>query len=130
MDICNEFFLSRHIYVYEQSEDKETLFSGCNSVGDVFDPSNYAGKRIYGNIGFIEASTEGRATFRLEDNVIKLVDVIGRSLVITEQTNNEHERVACGIIARSAGLFENPKKICACDGVTLWDEVSKLKPKS
>jgi len=31
-------------------------------------------------------------------------------------------RIACGIIARSSGLFENDKKICACDGVTLWEE--------
>lgn len=31
-------------------------------------------------------------------------------------------RIACGIIARSAGLFQNPKQICACDGVTLWEE--------
>lgn len=31
-------------------------------------------------------------------------------------------RIACGIIARSSGLFENNKKICACDGVTLWEE--------
>lgn len=32
------------------------------------------------------------------------------------------DRLACGIIARSAGLFQNPKQICACDGVTLWEE--------
>ena len=32
---------------------------------------------------------------------------------------------ACGIIARSAGLFENRKKFCACDGVTMWDESDK-----
>lgn len=31
-------------------------------------------------------------------------------------------RLACGIIARSAGLFQNPKQICACDGITLWEE--------
>ncbi|KAG7273835.1 hypothetical protein CRUP_024857 [Coryphaenoides rupestris] len=30
--------------------------------------------------------------------------------------------LACGIIARSAGLFQNAKQICACDGVTLWEE--------
>lgn len=30
--------------------------------------------------------------------------------------------LSCGIIARSAGLFENSKQICACDGVTLWEE--------
>ena len=33
--------------------------------------------------------------------------------------------LACGIIARSAGLGENLKKICACDGVTIWDERNK-----
>lgn len=31
-------------------------------------------------------------------------------------------RVACGIIARSAGLFQNSKKFCACDGNTLWED--------
>ena len=31
-------------------------------------------------------------------------------------------RLACGIVARSSGLFQNPKQICACDGLTLWDE--------
>ena len=31
--------------------------------------------------------------------------------------------ISCGIIARSAGLFENSaKKLCACDGVPIWDE--------
>lgn len=35
-------------------------------------------------------------------------------------------RIACGIIARSAGILQNFKKICACDGVTLWDE--RYKP--
>lgn len=34
-------------------------------------------------------------------------------------------RLACGIIARSAGIFQNFKRICACDGVTIWDEREK-----
>ena len=33
--------------------------------------------------------------------------------------------ISCGIIARSAGIFENAKRICACDGVSLWDERDK-----
>lgn len=36
-------------------------------------------------------------------------------------------RIACGVIARSPGLFQNEKKICACDGVTIWDENTGLK---
>jgi len=36
-------------------------------------------------------------------------------------------RVMYGIIARSAGLFENPKQLCTCDGVSIWDEARKNK---
>ena len=40
-------------------------------------------------------------------------------------------RLACGIIARSSVLFQNTKRICACDGLTLWDERDKaLKNKN
>ncbi|XP_077313191.1 copper chaperone for superoxide dismutase isoform X2 [Lithobates pipiens] len=63
-------------------------------------------------------------------------DVIGRSLLVDEgeddlgrgnhppskMTGNSGKGVACGIIARSAGLFENTKKMCSCDGVTIWEE--------
>lgn len=36
--------------------------------------------------------------------------------------NASLHRLACGIIARSAGLFQNPKQICSCDGLTIWEE--------
>lgn len=36
-------------------------------------------------------------------------------------------RLLCGIIARSAGLFQNTKKVCTCDGVTLWEEAAAQK---
>lgn len=56
--------------------------------------------------------------FKMEDPALKLPDVIGRSLVL----NVGGQRLICGVIARSAGLFQNPKTICACDGVTIWNE--------
>lgn len=31
-------------------------------------------------------------------------------------------RLACGVVARAAGLFQNPKRLCSCDGLTLWEE--------
>ncbi|KAJ2846786.1 copper chaperone [Coemansia brasiliensis] len=30
--------------------------------------------------------------------------------------------ILAGVIARSAGLFENDKQVCACSGNTLWTE--------
>uniref|UniRef100_A0A4W3GTB2 Superoxide dismutase copper/zinc binding domain-containing protein n=2 Tax=Callorhinchus milii TaxID=7868 RepID=A0A4W3GTB2_CALMI len=51
------------------------------------------------------------------------VDDLGKgSHPLSKLTGNAGDGLACGIIARSAGLFQNPKQICSCDGVTLWEE--------
>ncbi|XP_072279143.1 copper chaperone for superoxide dismutase isoform X2 [Pyxicephalus adspersus] len=89
-----------------------------------------------GDLGNILVNDDGRAAFRMENKRVKVWDVIGRSLVVDEgkddlgrgnhplskTTGNSGKGLACGIIARSAGLFENPKQICMCDGVTIWEE--------
>lgn len=120
------------------------ISQGCESVGDHFDlsgsshggPGDSFGKRHTGDLGNIEADQTGRAVFRFEDEQVKVWDMIGRSVVVTADPDdlgrgqstsskihgNSGDRLACGVISRSAGLFENAKQICACDGVTLWDE--------
>ncbi|XP_037696686.1 copper chaperone for superoxide dismutase [Choloepus didactylus] len=118
------------------------LTSNCASCGDHFNPDGrpHGGPqdtdRHRGDLGNVHADADGRATFRIEDEQLKVWDVIGRSLVIDEGeddlgrgghplskiTGNSGERLACGIIARSAGLFQNPKQICSCDGLTIWEE--------
>ncbi|XP_069374394.1 copper chaperone for superoxide dismutase isoform X2 [Paralichthys olivaceus] len=118
------------------------LTQDCSSCGDHYNPfgRRHGGpgdaERHVGDLGNVVAGPTGRASFRLEDNQLKVWDVIGRSLVVdageddlgrgshplSTRTGNSGERLACGIIARSAGLFQNPKQICACDGVTLWEE--------
>ncbi|XP_074518397.1 copper chaperone for superoxide dismutase [Halichoeres trimaculatus] len=118
------------------------LTQDCLSCGDHYNPSGkqHGGpgdsERHAGDLGNIVAGPDGRASFRLEDGQLKVWEVIGRSLVVdageddlgrgghllSRQTGNSGERLACGIIARSAGLFQNTKQICACDGVTLWEE--------
>lgn len=106
------------------------LLLGCNSVGECFNPSSFpSGKGRYGELGSVTVDNNGRANFRLENKVVKLSDVIGRSLVITEGLHSKGKRLTCGIIARSSGLFQNPKTICACDGVSIWDERNKPKSK-
>uniref|UniRef100_A0A8C8K316 Superoxide dismutase [Cu-Zn] n=1 Tax=Oncorhynchus tshawytscha TaxID=74940 RepID=A0A8C8K316_ONCTS len=92
--------------------------------------------RHVGDLGNIVAGPDGRASFRQKDPQLKVWDVIGRSLVVdageddlgrsghppSKLTGNSRQRLACGIIARSAVLFQNAKQICACDVVTLWEE--------
>ncbi|KAM4721485.1 copper chaperone for superoxide dismutase isoform 2-T2 [Rhinophrynus dorsalis] len=118
------------------------LSDACESCGEHYNPdgNSHGGPgevdRHVGDLGNIFASDYGRATFRLEDKRLKVWDIIGRSLVVDEGeddlgygghplskiTGNSGKRLACGIIARSAGLFENDKQICSCDGVTIWEE--------
>ncbi|KAK4250594.1 superoxide dismutase [Corynascus novoguineensis] len=62
-------------------------------------------------------------------------EVIGHALVVTRQdeSNGEplrnSEDTVVGVIARSAGVWDNDKTVCSCTGKTLWqerkDEVSK-----
>ncbi|XP_046985626.1 copper chaperone for superoxide dismutase [Schistocerca americana] len=128
------------IHVYECGD----ISDGCESLGGHYNPQNTthggplddAGCRHAGDLGNISANSEGRAVFRFTDSVLKVSDVIGRSVAVTDseddlgrgnnagslEDGNAGRKIACGIIARSAGLFENTKRICACDGVTLWDE--------
>lgn len=122
------------------------ITDGCKSVGKHYNPYSkiHGGRddifRHVGDLGNIIANKSGRAAFRFEDKLVKVSDIIGRSLVVTAEEddlgkgNNERSRIdgnsgdgrlACGIIARSAGLFQNPKKVCVCDGTTLWDEKTK-----
>uniref|UniRef100_A0A8C8SAN5 Superoxide dismutase copper chaperone n=1 Tax=Pelusios castaneus TaxID=367368 RepID=A0A8C8SAN5_9SAUR len=119
--------------------------NSCDSCGDHFNPDRecHGGpqdvQRHLGDLGNVLAGSDGRAAFRMEDTRLKVWDIIGRSLVVdsgeddlgcgghplSKVSGNSGERLACGIIARSAGLFENPKQICTCDGVTLWEEREK-----
>ncbi|KAM8714351.1 hypothetical protein ACLKA7_014476 [Drosophila subpalustris] len=130
-------------HIHESGDVSE----GCASVGAHYNPRKSphgspdatASERHAGDLGNIRADETGRATFRFVDPVLEMWDIIGRSVVITAKADdmgrggnaqslidgNSGDRIACGIIARSAGILQNFKRICACDGVTLWDERNK-----
>jgi len=118
--------------------------NGCLSTGDHFNPfsKNHGSPqdvdRHAGDLGNIVADAQGHASFRIADQVLKVWDIIGRAMVVHEleddlgrggnelslMTGNAGARLACGIVARSAGVLENSKKVCTCDGLTLWEEKS------
>ncbi|KAJ1106403.1 hypothetical protein NDU88_003804 [Pleurodeles waltl] len=126
------------------------LTDSFNKCGDHFNPEGKShgdpkdSDRHMGDLGNILADETGRAVFRKEDNYLKVGDIIGRSIVVDEGeddlgrggnplskiSGNSGERLAGGIIACSAGLFQNSKKICTCDGVTLWDERERARATS
>ncbi|XP_049646855.1 copper chaperone for superoxide dismutase isoform X1 [Accipiter gentilis] len=126
------------IHVHEFGD----LSRPCDSCGDHFNPDGecHGGPqdqhRHIGDLGNIWADAEGKASFRMEDSRLKVWDIIGRSVVVdageddlgrgshplSRVTGNSGPGLACGVVARAAGLFQNPKRVCSCDGVTLWEE--------
>ncbi|KAJ2712283.1 copper chaperone [Coemansia spiralis] len=60
---------------------------------------------------------DGHGELAFETDRFKVWEVIGRSIVVAAQPT-----ALAGVIARSAGLFENDKRVCACSGNTLWEE--------
>ena len=51
--------------------------------------------------------------------------MIGRSIVVsrkTEQFDKEDPDTLVGVIARSAGVWDNDKTVCSCSGKTVWEE--------
>ena len=82
---------------------------GLLSLGEIYMNSNYK----------ITPDESGRSTIRTVDNKLYVSELIGRSVVVTPNTGTNF---VCGIISRAAGIFQNWKRICACDGISIWDE--------
>ena len=94
------------------------ISNSCLSTGDPLKIQNgdkvYSG--IFGNI-YNDGSSETK--FVLKSDYVKIANCVGRSLVVQSLQKN---KVACGIVGRSAGIFENQKQLCACDGKVIWEE--------
>ncbi|GFO07349.1 Copper chaperone for superoxide dismutase [Plakobranchus ocellatus] len=109
--------------VYLSIHETGDVSNGCQSCGPLLSD----GDKFTGILGELHPSQERRAEFRLTTNAVRLPDIYGHCVVIHKGTErdvkqNKSERLACGIIARSSGLFENSKRFCACDGVTIWEQ--------
>lgn len=80
-----------------------------------------------GNWGILTVHNDGRGGLFLERRMA-VANLIGRSIVVSDQhagvagyaVNNATTLV--GVIARSAGVWDNDKTVCSCSGQTLWDE--------
>ncbi|KXS19519.1 Cu,Zn superoxide dismutase-like protein [Gonapodya prolifera JEL478] len=99
--------------------------------GDISGGASTTGEPIH-ILGAVTTDEDGRADLVAEVGSFSVWDVIGRSLVVADKVAEESGRAApedavCGVIARSAGLFENTKKVCSCSGMTLWEESREPK---
>ncbi|KAI9470564.1 MAG: superoxide dismutase [Benjaminiella poitrasii] len=124
------------IHIHEAGD----VSQGWASTGDHFNPTGVdhgdAEHGHLGDLGNIVVDENGWGDLVMESDRIKVWDIIGRSMVITEKEDdlksttkdgNSGAGILCGIIARSAGAFENTKTVCACTGNTLWEEARLME---
>ena len=64
---------------------------------------------------------KGDAFFSGTIQKLRVADLIGRALVVYETEDKSDKGLTAAVIARSAGVGENYKKICTCDGTTIWE---------
>jgi copper chaperone for superoxide dismutase len=108
---------------------------GAESTGGLWDAvkakvlgSDAAGqppKEPRGIFGSVDVDTKGRGSVFL-DRPVAIWELIGRSMVVSKNVegpfSREDENTLVGVIARSAGVWDNDKMVCSCSGKNVWQE--------
>lgn len=103
---------------------------GAERTGAVWDSESKQKGR--GHLGVLSIGKSGIGSVFL-DRPIAIWELIGRSLVVSREGKERFEREdpdeLVGVIARSAGVWENDKTVCSCSGKTVWEEREVEKKK-
>ncbi|KAI9871062.1 MAG: copper chaperone [Pleopsidium flavum] len=101
---------------------------GAASTGGVWDAitAKAEGKPApKGIFGTVEVGRNGIGTVFV-NKPIQIWEMIGRSMVVSRQQEGNFEKddpdTLVGVIARSAGVWDNEKTVCSCSGKTVWEE--------
>uniref|UniRef100_A0A7N0TVM4 Superoxide dismutase copper chaperone n=1 Tax=Kalanchoe fedtschenkoi TaxID=63787 RepID=A0A7N0TVM4_KALFE len=98
------------------------LTRGAASTGKIYNPTNQeAAEELLGDLGTLDADEKGEAFFSGVKRMLRVADIIGRSVVVYETEDKSVPGITAAVIARSAGVGENYKKLCTCDGTTIWE---------
>lgn len=88
---------------------------GLHEYGDLSRGIKSAGDVIV-SLQDINVDNDGKANLN-QSIKGEIWEWVGKSLCL--QSDKES---ICGIVARSAGVFENKKRVCSCTGKTIWEE--------
>ncbi|WZZ80193.1 copper chaperone for superoxide dismutase, chloroplastic/cytosolic [Brassica napus] len=99
------------------------LTNGAASTGNLYNPlQDHTHTEPLGDLGTLEADQSGEAFYTGKKEKLKVVDLIGRAVVVYETEDKKSgPGLTAAVIARSAGVGENYKKLCTCDGTVIWE---------
>lgn len=109
------------------------IAEGASSTGPVWSGTPGLGEQAdKGALGVVEVGKDGRGS-AFVDHGFQIWEVIGHAMVLTRQEGEgvlrNDEDTVVGVIARSAGMWDNDKTVCSCTGKTLWEEREVEKKK-
>ncbi|CAL5869510.1 uncharacterized protein PFLUO_LOCUS3740 [Penicillium psychrofluorescens] len=91
----------------------------------VLGPDAAAPKEPRGIFGSVDVDEKGRGNVFL-DRPVAIWELIGRSMVVSSSQEGPFKRedpnTLVGVIARSAGVWDNDKMVCSCSGKNVWQE--------
>ena len=107
--------------------EKGDISEGASSTGGIWDAIKIMTgfPRPRGVLGTIQVGQDKRGSVFL-DQPVSIWEVIGRSMVVSKSADGPFSRedpdTLVGVIARSAGVWDNEKQVCSCSGKNLWQE--------
>ncbi|XP_024986124.1 copper chaperone for superoxide dismutase, chloroplastic/cytosolic isoform X2 [Cynara cardunculus var. scolymus] len=99
------------------------LTRGAASTGKLFNPikQQLSDEKALGDLGTLDVDEKGEAFFSGVKHNLTIGDLVGRAIAVYESEDRSDTGLAAAVIARSAGVGENYKKLCTCDGTTIWE---------
>jgi copper chaperone for superoxide dismutase len=85
-----------------------------------------------GAICRLSVDSDGRGSAFI-DRPFQVWEVVGHALVVSKSDESQgrsltnDENTVVGVIARSAGVWDNDKTVCSCTGKTLWEERKEVR---
>lgn len=104
------------------------ISQGAASTGGIWEALKsrmLAPKEPRGVFGTVEVDEKGRGNVFL-DRPLAVWEMIGRSMVVSKSKEGPFRQddpdTLVGVIARSAGVWDNDKMVCSCSGKNVWQE--------
>lgn len=99
---------------------------GPESTGKVWGAADAReGSKPRGILGTVTVGENGVGTVFV-NKPVQIWELIGRSIVVSKSKegkfSSEDPDTVVGVIARSAGVWDNDKTVCSCTGKTVWEE--------
>jgi copper chaperone for superoxide dismutase len=102
------------------------LKHGVLSAGPVWSGGANGGEAPKGSLGTLDIGEDGRGSVFLNKE-FQIWEIIGHAMVVSPHDESlgplqNDDNTVVGVVARSAGMWDNDKTVCSCTGKTLWEE--------